>query len=101
MPISQLDIEREVLANFGNQSDRMDEAATNIDFSKAEFERYPTRSKDGRYKSGAPRRTSPVMRRVVEILTGNLYKASPTRKLQDPDSSEWLGRTYRDAGMGS
>lgn len=98
---SQADIEREVLSNFPNQSDRIDEASKNVEFSKGDFSRYPTRSKDNRYKSGAPRRTSPIMRRAVEVLTSLLYKASPTRKLADPDGTEWLGRTYKDSGMAS
>jgi hypothetical protein len=95
------DIEKEVANGLPHERDRMSEAEKALKFSKARFEEYPTRSKDGRYKSGAPRRTSPVFRRILEVLTANLYKAQPTRKLANPDDGDWLSRTYKASAMGA
>jgi hypothetical protein len=83
------------------QKDRLQEAYDQLQYSKALFDAYPTKTKDGRYRSGSTRRTSPIFRRVVEVLTSNLYKSSPTRKLRDPADTEWLNQTYKYSRMGA
>lgn len=100
MPISQDAIEDEVLSGLPNEKDRLQDAYDNLRFSEGRFEEYPTRTKDGRWKSGSTRRTSRVFGRVVDILCRNLYKAQPTRKLAGDGASEWLGRTYKHNAMG-
>lgn len=97
--IDQADIEGEIEAGLPNEKERLSEAFDAYQFSEGRFEAYPTRSKDGRYNSEAERRSSPVFRRVVEVLTQNLYKAQPTRKLRAPDATEWLAQVYKQTAM--
>jgi hypothetical protein len=96
--ISQEEIENEILGGLPNERDRLDQAKEQMDFSEARFDMYPTRTKDGRWKSGSTRRTSPIFRRVVQVLTSTLYKARPTRKLRDPLDTEWLTHVYKFNG---
>lgn len=88
-------IEREIAAGLPNQSERMRDARACLRYSMARFEEFPTRHKDARYKSPAVRRTSPIFKRIMEVLTMHLYKSQPTRKLRDPMVSEWLEQVYR------
>jgi hypothetical protein len=97
--LDQAEIEQEILGGLPNEKDRLQEAYDQLQYSKAEFDEYPTRTRDGRWKSGSPRRTSPLFRRVVSILTANLYKSNPTRKLADPIATEWLAQTYKFSRM--
>jgi hypothetical protein len=100
MALDQDDIESEVLAGLPNEKDRLQDAYDQLRFSMACFDEYPTRTKDGRWKSGSTRRTSRVFARVVDILCRNLYKAQPTRKLADPEAGEALARAYKRNAMG-
>jgi hypothetical protein len=92
---SAKDVEKEILAGLPNQIGRMRDAYDCLRYSMARFEEYPTRHKDMRYRSPAIRRTSPIFKRVVEVLTMHLYKNQPTRKLRDPEASTWLESVYR------
>jgi hypothetical protein len=89
------DIEKEILAGLPNQIGRMRDAYDNLRYSMGRFEEYPTRHKDMRYRSPSVRRTSPIFKRVVEVLTMHLYKKQPSRKLRDPEASAWLEAIYR------
>lgn len=100
MPLDPRQIEREIEAGLPNERDRLGDDYDAYRYSEARFEEYPTKSKDGRqYNAESARRTSPVMRRVMEVLSQNLYKSQPTRKLRDPRASEWLGKAYKGAAM--
>jgi hypothetical protein len=78
-----------------NQLPRMRDAYECLRYSMGRFEEFPTRHKDARYKSPSVRRSSPIFKRIMEVLTMHLYKASPTRKLVDPETSEFLERCYK------
>lgn len=93
--VDQRQIEREIEAGLPNQIGRMRDAYDCGRFDSGRFEEYPTRHKDMRYRSPAVRRTSLIMRRIVDILTMHLYKSQPTRKLRDPAVSTWLETVYR------
>jgi hypothetical protein len=99
--VSQKQIEQDVEGGLPNQIGRMRDAYDCLRFSQARFEEYPTRHKDQRYRSPAVRRTSPVFSRVVSILSMHLYKQQPTRKLRDPEASQWLETVYKRAGFGA
>jgi len=92
---TQKDIEKEIESGLPNQIGRMRDAYDCLRYSKGRFEEYPTRHKDMRYRSPSVRRTSPLFKRIVEILTMHLYKNSPTRKLRDPEASLWLEQVYK------
>lgn len=92
---NQKDIEQEIEGGLPNQIGRMRDAYDCLRYAMGRFEEFPTRHKDQRYRSPAVRRTSPIFKRVVEILTMHLYKNQPGRKLRDPETSAWLERIYR------
>jgi len=92
---SQREIEREIEAGLPNQIGRMRDAYDCARYAAGRFEEYPTRHKDMRYRSPAVRRTSLIMKRIIDILTMHLYKSQPTRKLRDPAVSAWLEAVYR------
>jgi hypothetical protein len=91
----QKDIEKEIESGLPNQIGRMRDAYDCLRYAQGRFEEYPTRHKDMRYRSPAIRRTSPIFKRVVEILTMHLYKNSPGRRLADPEASQWLEDIYK------
>lgn len=92
---TQREIEKEIEAGLPNQIGRMRDAYDCQRYAMARFEEYPTRHKDMRYRSPSVRRTSPIMRRIVDILTMHLYKNQPTRKVRDKAVSAWLETVYR------
>jgi hypothetical protein len=100
MPIDQAEIESEITSGLKNERERLQDSYDQLRYSQACFDEYPTRTKDGRWKSGSTRRTSRVFARVVDILCRNLYKAQPTRKLGDAQPTEWLAQLYKSNGMG-
>jgi hypothetical protein len=100
MAIDQADIEDEVLAGLPGERNRIQDAWEAREFAAANFEQFPTKCKDGRWKSGSTRRTSRVMGRIADILCGPLYKAQPTRKLRSPVATQWLSEVYKYNGAG-
>jgi hypothetical protein len=99
MALDQKQIEAEILGGLPNEKDRLQHAYDQLRYSQASFEEYPTRTRDGRWRSGSPRRTSPLFKRVVSVLTSSLYKSPPVRKLRDPVATEWLAQAYKTSRM--
>jgi hypothetical protein len=95
MALETKDILKEVEAGLPNSARERDEARENLDFAELRFEKYPIKNRDGRFQSDMPPRLSPVMKRVVEILSGFLYKTQPVRRLPDPDAGEILNAIYK------
>jgi hypothetical protein len=93
-------IRLEVEAGLPNERDRLRDSWDNRRFADGHFEEYPTRPENSAHERLDYRRTSPIMGRIVEILSSKLYKASPTRQLAgNPAASEWLERVYRKNHM--
>lgn len=89
-------IEREILAGHSNERKRLDCARKSLDFYNRNFERYPVREPGQNSDGNRYPRYSSFMRRVVDVLSGLLYKEGPTRSLPDhPEASEWLEHVYR------
>jgi hypothetical protein len=97
---TQDQIEREIVAGLPYHKQRLEQSWKQLQFSKANFVDFPTKSKDGRrWNGGSTRRTSPLFKRVVSVLTSNLYKSQPTRKLADPVQTAWLQDQYKHNKM--
>lgn len=79
-----------------NEKKHLDEAKRCLDFYHAQFKAWPvTPLGPDAYTSLRPR-TTPVMQRVVNVLTGKLYQSGPKRKLADhPEASAWLEQVYK------
>lgn len=78
------------------EKERIDRAAKALEFYKADFTRYPTRQPNSSKEARRYERTAPVMQRIVNTLTGTLYKDGPKRTLSEhEEASEWLGNIYR------
>ena len=99
MPITESmirDINDEVLASFPNDKVRLDEAGKCLEFYNGDFHRYPVRTSNDDYEPNRFPRYSLVMQRVVNTLTGNLYKDGPKRALPDyKPAQDWLNNVYR------
>lgn len=93
------DIITEIESGLTNSSRRRDHARFNLEFSKLEFERHPTKNRDGRFQSDATRRCSAIFRRVIDVLTMHMYRQAPTRRLPDPTVTEFLARVYKRQAM--
>ena len=94
------EIDGDIRDGLKSQQGRIQDAYDQLQFSLGRFAEYPTRTKDGRWKSGSTRRTSRIMARVVDVLCRNLYKAQPTRKIPDQFATEFLASIYKYNGMG-
>jgi hypothetical protein len=93
--VTQKDFEREITSGLPNEAGRMRDAWDCLRYSMGRFEEYPTSHKDQRYRSPAVRRTTPIFKRAMEVLTMHLYKNQPTRKLRSPAVTELLQQIYR------
>src|SRR5271166_4327324 len=82
------DIIKEIENGMPQSSVQRTEARENLDYAELRFQKYPVKNRDGRFQSDMPPRYSPIMKRIVEILCGFLYKTQPTRKLRDGVASE-------------
>ena len=91
------DIDRAIRDGLpGVEKERIRRAEKALEFYKADFSRYPTRPADASKTDKRYERTAPVMQRVVNTLTGTLYKDGPKRTLMEHEqASEWLGNVYR------
>jgi hypothetical protein len=93
-------IHEEVMGGLKNEKGRLKDAYDNRRFADGQFHEYPSRPENNSHSRTDFRRTSRIMGRVIDILTSNLYKASPTRQIAgDPKASEWLERLYRKNAM--
>jgi hypothetical protein len=110
MPMADLlsKIDSEIRAGLKNEAARLDDALFNFEFYRGDFSRFPPRRPGGQYDSHRYPRTSPIMRRVVQTLTNNLYAEGPQRSLKPPDggdevaykaASDWLTAIYRVNAM--
>jgi hypothetical protein len=103
--IDQSAIEREIRAGLPNESARRDEFRRNALYFDGEFgedvaEWLADTSKAPARFTREDVRTSRVMRRVVEVLTSNLYRIGPERSIQGRDAaSEWLNTLYQDEAV--
>jgi hypothetical protein len=97
-------IDDEIRSGLKNEAARLDDALYNLEFYRADFSRFPPRNPAAQYDAQRYVRTSPVMRRVVQTLTNNLYARGPSRALKAPDgadesayaaASDWLNAIYR------
>lgn len=100
MPIDQKLVEAEIRAGLPNERERLQDAYDSFRYSQGRFEEYPTKGRDGPWRSDSPRRTSPVMQRAMIVLTDALYRNQPTRKLADAKASETLGQWYKAGRIG-
>ena len=93
-------IHAEIAAGLPNERDRLRDAHDNRRFADGCFEEYPTRPENTPHQRLDYRRTSMIMQRVIDVLTGHLYKTSPTRQIDgNPKATEWLERVYRRNAM--
>ncbi len=92
MPIDQRAIEAEVLGGLKNEAGHLDERRLNALYYEGEFG-------DDVESWGFPEesvRTSLVMRRVVDILTANLYRSGPARSIPEHEAAtRFLEEQYR------
>src|SRR4051812_33520322 len=94
-------IESEVKAGLGNEKEALYDAWANARFAEGEFDEFPTRwpDEDGYDRQEQYRRTSAVMARAVTLLTQNLYKHNPVRRLDDQAVTDWLEKVYQANAM--
>lgn len=100
---------------------RLEDAHWNLRFSQGHFEEYeqgqanggstyaagdtwdylktPSTSSYPGYEKPPTHRSSPIFKRVMEVLTQNLYKAPVGRELATPEASDWLRRVYQANAM--
>jgi len=95
-------IEREIFSGLPNERKRIDDALFNLESYRADFKRCPPRLSEN--DDERLDRTLPIMRRIVHVLTKNLYGEGPRRTLQPPEGSDqatyeavdqWLNAVYR------
>jgi hypothetical protein len=99
MSIDLKDIREEIESGLPNTEEEREHARKNQRFARSHFKEFPTKTRDARYTSLATRRTSPIFKRCVEVLTGNLYKNQPTRRLADSLATEFLNKVYKRTAM--
>lgn len=86
----------EIRDGLKNERERINDAVKNLDFFEGCFEAYPVRPPNTVDDGRRTERTTLLMRRIVTILTANLYNAGPARKLPDhPAADKWLADIYR------
>lgn len=89
-------ITEEIRNGLPNERRRINDAVKNLDFYEGRFESYPVRPVGVVSDGDRSERTTLLMRRVVQVLTANLYQAGPTRKLPNHKAaSVWLENVYR------
>ena len=89
-------IAEDVIKGLPSEQERLDRALRNLEFYKGDFCRYPSRVATDARDAGRYERTLPVLQRVANVLTSNLYKQGPKRALESaPDAQDWLDDCYR------
>jgi hypothetical protein len=81
MPLDLADLKHEIEAGLPNERDRMSTAWDNRRFAEGHVEEYSTKPEGEGYTRQDYRRTSRFMPRVVDTMTGYLYKRQPGRKV--------------------
>jgi hypothetical protein len=93
-------IDRDIRSGMLYDQARRDVAWHNRRFADGHFDEYPTRPENAPGRRDDFRRTSRIMRRVVQALTGNLYKRDPQRALRAGEAAtDWLSQLYRRNSM--
>jgi hypothetical protein len=104
MPLDFRDLDDTIRGGLpSSERDRLKDAWDNLRFSQAQFDEYPTRypANNPYEREDTYRRTSPIMKRIVQVLTQNLYRNNPTRQLPTPEASAWLEKVYQRNHMGA
>src|ERR1700683_4126796 len=84
-------IDRDIRSGMIYDQARRDDAWHNRRFFDGHFDEYPTRPENAPGRRDDFRRTSRIMRRIVQALTANLYKRQPTRSMTTgEDATAWL-----------
>lgn len=95
MPIDPAAVEKEILSGLKHEGKGLDERRKNADYYRCHFEEVEARESP----FNVPResiRTTPLMRRVVGVLTANLYRDGPVRAFPDrPAATALLEEIYR------
>jgi hypothetical protein len=105
------------------ERDRLADAFWNLRFSQAQFLEWEARESGGDttrtaadtwdhmstsgsgsgerpdYDVPSTHRSTPLFRRVMHVMTANLYKAPLGRRLATPESTDWLNRVYQANAM--
>jgi hypothetical protein len=101
--IDQSAIEREITQGLPNEAAERDEYRRNalyLDGNFAEDLQVWMEAENGPKFPSESIRTTLVMRRVVDVLTSNLYRIGPERSIQDNEpASEWLNTLYQDRAV--
>lgn len=117
------DLDDSVRGGFSvHERQRLENAYWNLRFSQACFDEYEqggagsvvetsgdtwdhTRPKMGGstpgYEKAPNYRSSPIFKRIMDVLTQNLYKAPVGRHLATPEATDWLNRVYQANAMGA
>ena len=89
-------ISDEIRNGMPNERQRLGQAVKNLDFFEGRFDAYQVRPPNTTQEGQRFERHSLMMRRIVYILTANLYKNGPIRRLPEhPQAEEWLENIYR------
>lgn len=95
-------IEREVLAGLPNEQARRLKCLTSVKYYRLRgAELIPRREaeSDQDYLN-RPKRSLPLTRRVINVLTSKLYAPGPSRRIADDDgATKWLDGVYDQAGV--
>lgn len=103
-----MEIEAEIAQGLAHERQRLDEAMFNLEFYRADFERFPPRAPSKDYDAMRYSRTAPIMQKIVKTLTANLYAVGPQRFLKAPvgvaqrpyqAATVWLDQIYRSNAM--
>ena len=101
-PADLSQIDRDIRAGLIYDRERRDSAEVNRKFFDGKFDEFPTRSDNAPGKRNDFRRASRLMRRIIHVLTGNLYKRDPLRTLDaGEEATDFLNRLYKRLGMSS
>ncbi len=101
-PQNLADVRSEILAGLPNERSRLDDAMFDLEFYEGDFSRFPPRPSGQSYDSKRYLRTTPLMQRIINVLTDYLYAKGPQRTLADqPEATEWLNNTYKCNGVDS
>src|SRR5437763_58943 len=93
-------IHSEIEKGLQNEAHRLHCAWKNRMFYEGNFAPFPTREENQYHERWDMRRTSRIARRIVHVLTANLYKRPPQRTLGAGDeATDWLSRCYEAAAM--
>lgn len=93
------DITDEIEAGLHRSRKRRRAAKLNHDLYSYNFETCKVPGLEDRRDTSLPESRTPILRRVADVLCGNLYKSSPQRVLRDGVATEFLARVYKAQKM--